>query len=168
MFVGLDVHKEFCQAAFVNGKGKLVREKKFENTELGLQELLKATKRSKVVIEASTASLRIYDLLCETCAVTIAHPLKVLTDRKGHITKQGNSMIRWLLVQCARNASRHSKRFRRKYARFIRKGLGDQRAIVAIARNIAVDMYFMLVRSESYKESKGGKPVSVAGPMRPS
>ena len=77
MYVGLDVHKEFCQAAFVNGKGKLVREERFDTNEEGLKKLIKSTTKSKVVLEASTSSLHVYDILCKTCDVTVAHPLKV-------------------------------------------------------------------------------------------
>src|SRR3989338_3282350 len=88
------------------------------------------------------------------------------TDRKGCITKEGRTFIRFLLVQCAWSAVRHSKYFRKKYNK-LKKRIGKQKAIVAIARTIAVDMYFMLVKNEEYKEPKTerkrGKPVKVLG-----
>lgn len=344
MYVGLDVHKEFCQAAFVNAKGKTVREQVFENSDKGLTELVKATKRAHVVMESSSSSTRVYDALSKTCDVKVAHPSKVRaiasariktdridaqtlaqllradlipesfvpcmqhrqarllvrhrislvgvraqiknqirslltregvkadtpfgkkgllflrtlelgeiqrisldttlsiletfnekikdaderiksfasqddyakllvtmpgvgwfsalavsseicdierftshkelssyaglvpcvyqsgsTDRKGHITKQGSKTLRWVLVQDAWSAVKHSKRFARKYNR-LAKRIGKKKAIVAIARKISVSMYFMLVRNEPFKESesKGGKPDNFHGPLRPS
>ncbi|HLD85315.1 MAG TPA: hypothetical protein VI968_02040 [archaeon] len=60
----------------------------------------------------------------------------------------------------------HSKYFRKKYNK-LKKRIGKQKAIVAIARTITVDMYFMLVKNEEYKEPKierkRGKPVKVLG-----
>lgn len=348
MFVGLDVHKEFCQAAFVDGKGRVIREERFENNVPGRAKMASAVRRSKVVLEASSSAFPVYDALQGVCTIKVAHPLKVKaiasariktdkidarilaqllradlipesyfpskeqrqvralvrhrvtlrrmstrvknqissiltmegievpctdkfgkkglvfirsapvqdthrmaidsllavlgelnkhiadadqriealasenayakllqthtgvgsltalavaseivdihrfpshkhfssylgivpsvyqsggTDRKGHITKQGNKMLRWLLVQCARSAARHSKRFKKKYNSLRRKGVAENKAIVAIARLIAVDMYFMLVKNEPYKEnqkeSKGGKPVNWLGHKRP-
>lgn len=329
MYVGIDVHKDFCQACFLDAKGKVVKESVFQNTEDGLQKLAKAVRRSKVVFEASSSAFRIFDVLSQVCDVKVAHPLKVkaiasariktdkidahilaqllradlipesyipsreqrqvriivrhrvalgrtatriknqihsiltregiktpyknafskkgieflknvnleemhrislnsllaildsieeqlkdtkerveeiaskdtcatllathigvghLTalavsseiidierfpshknfcsylgivpsihqsgnvERKGRITKQGNKLLRWLLVQCARSAVRHSMRFRKKYRSLIKKGVTENKAIVAIARIIAVDMYFMLVRNEPYRE----------------
>jgi transposase len=343
MYVGLDVHKDFCQAAFLDVDGKLVKEERFENTVSGLEELAQATIDCEVVMESSTSSMHVYDALSQTCKVKVAHPSKVkaiasariktdkidarilahllradlipesfvpciahrqarllvrqraslvgmktqiknkihallareglknpfkdsfgkktilflrsvdigeaqrtslnslltvldaldkevkqsdkdircyasddkyakliithtgvgaltalavsseicditrfeshkklcsylglvpsvyqsgFTDRKGHITKQGNTLIRSLLIQCAWSASKYSPRFKRKYNK-LRKKTGSQKAIVAIARTIAVDMYFMLVRNEEYKEPKnerkGGKPVPLLG-----
>lgn len=348
MYVGLDVHKDFCQAAFLDFEGKVVKEERFENTFSGLEELAQATANCEVVMESSSSSMHVYDALARTCKVKVAHPSRVKaiasariktdkidarilahllradlipesfvpcvahrqarllvrqraslvgirtqiknkihalmtregikiplkdsfgkktilflktvdigeaqraslnsllailealdkevkeadknvrccasddkyakllvthtgvgaltalavsgeicditrfsshkklcsyfglvpsvyqsgsTDRKGRITKQGNTLLRSLLIQCAWSASKYSPHFRRKYNK-LRKKTGSQKAIVAIARAIAVDMYFMLVRNEAYKEPKnerkGGKPVGVLGPKRPS
>lgn len=49
MYVGLDVHKDFCQASFVNSKGKIVKETSFKNNDHGLKELAKATKKQKLL-----------------------------------------------------------------------------------------------------------------------
>ena len=343
MYVGLDVHKDFCQAAFLDCEGKLVREERFENTVSGLEELAQATREQEVVMESSTSSMHVYDALHETCNVKVAHPSRVkaiasariktdkvdakilahllradlipesyvpskqhrqarllvrqraslvevrtqiknkihalmtregikmpfkdsfgkktllflksvdigeaqrasldsllavletmdkqvkqfdrrVTDcasedeyakllvthtgvgwltalavsseicditrfsshkklcsyfglvpsvyqsgnanRKGSITKQGNTMLRSLLIQCAWSAVKYSPRFRRKYNK-LRKKTGNQKAIVAVARTIVVDMYFMLVRNETYKERKGGKPVVNLVPRPP-
>ncbi len=89
MYVGLDVHKEFCQACFVNAKGQIVKEAVFKCDSKGIENLVKATHRSKVAMEASSSSIRIYDALCKTCDVKVAHPLmlkaiasaKIKTDK---------------------------------------------------------------------------------------
>jgi transposase len=329
MYVALDAHRDFCQAAFGDSSGRLTREERFETDEAGLSRLVKATRKAKVVLEASGFSMCIYDALCDTCEVKVAHPSRVKaiasariktdkidartllqllradlipeayvpsreqrqvrelvrhrvalkrtstriknqitsiftrenikvpgsdkfgkkglafmrtaklqethrisvdslllvldainkqvaeankrievrasqneyarllithpgvglltalavasevddinrfpsykhfcsyigiipsvyqsgsTDRKGHITKQGNTMLRWMLVQCARIAVRCSKRFKKKYTKLLKNGVKENKAIVAIARIIAVDMYFMLVKNEPYRE----------------
>ena len=77
-------------------------------------------------------------------------------------------MLRWILVQDAWSAVKYSKRFAKKYKKLARRA-GKKKAIVAIARGLAVSMYFMLVRNEEFREeSKGGKPVGFRGPLRPS
>ena len=76
MHVGLDVHKDFCQAAFLDESGKFV-DQRFENTSSGLAELALATKGSEVVMESSSSSMHVYDSLSQTCSVKMAHPLKV-------------------------------------------------------------------------------------------
>src|SRR3989338_4194407 len=77
MHVGLDVHKEFCQAAFLDENGEFVREERFENSASGLAELAQAAKDCEVVMESSTSSMHVYDALSETCRVKVAHPSKV-------------------------------------------------------------------------------------------
>ena len=339
MYVGIDVHKEFCQASFVNAKGKIVREGKYLNTNSGLAELAKATKNASVVIEASSSSMHVYDALEKTCKVKVAHPSRVraiasariktdkidarilahllradlipesympskeyrqarllvrhrcalvklrtgvknqiqslLTkegvrapknlfsqkgmkwlhafplgeiqklsldsmisvldtlnkqvkesderiekfasndnyakllvtipgvswfsaliisseicdikrfeshkkfssyaglvpsihqsgnvEKRGHITKQGSKILRWILIQDARISVKYSKRFKKLYKK-LSKRIGEKKAIVAIARKLAVIIYFMLVRNEPFKEeSKRGKPVGSLG-----
>jgi hypothetical protein len=60
--------------------------------------------------------------------------------------------VRWALVQAARSAVQWDDHFRDKYQR-IRERRGDGKAIVAIARQIAVAMYHMLNRKEEYRFS---------------
>jgi len=343
MYVGLDVHKDFCQAAFLDQDGKLVREERFENTDSGLLELAQATQQQQVVMESSSSSMHVYDSLVETCKVKVAHPSKVkaiasariktdkidarilaqllradmipesyvppkayrqarllvryraslvsartriknqirslltkegiknpfktnaafgkkgllflrnvdleemqrismdsllsllesfnkqiadfdkriinmasqdsyakllvtmkgighltalavaseicdinrfssykklcsyfglvpsvyqssTTERRGHITKQGNALLRSMLIQDARVAVRYSEYFKRKYEKLLAKGVKEKKAIVAIARRMVVIMYIMLVRNEQYvEERKGEKPVGSLG-----
>jgi transposase len=64
-------------------------------------------------------------------------------QRLGSISKQGNSMTRYLLCEAAQTASRFDPELRRDYQRLkYRRGSGV--AKVAIARKLAVRLYWML------------------------
>jgi transposase len=62
---------------------------------------------------------------------------------KGHISKQGSKKLRWILVQCANVAAQHDKRLKSFY---MRKKLakGHNKAIVAVARKMLVNLYVMM------------------------
>ena len=55
------------------------------------------------------------------------------TLRRGKITKQGNSWLRWMLIECCSITIRHDNRLRKFYLRLKTKK-GHQKAIVATAR----------------------------------
>jgi transposase len=64
-------------------------------------------------------------------------------QRLSGISKQGNSMMRYLLVEAAQTASRYDPELRRDYQRLkFRRGSGV--AKVAIARKLAVRLYWKL------------------------
>jgi transposase len=61
-------------------------------------------------------------------------------QRLGHISKQGNEMMRWLLVEAGQSAAQFDPELRRKYLRLkFRRG-----AKVALARQLAVRLYWTL------------------------
>ena len=60
--------------------------------------------------------------------------------------------MRWALVQAARSAVQWDDHYRTKYQR-IKERRGDGKAIVAIAREIAVAMYHMINRKEGHRFS---------------
>ena len=68
---------------------------------------------------------------------------------KGHITKQGSRMLRWILIQCANIAIKHDEYLRNFYLR-IKRRRGHKIAIVATARKMLVCIYYMLKRREVY------------------
>jgi transposase len=84
----------------------------------------------------------------------------------GHLTKQGNRLLRWLLVEAAQTASRYDPQLRRAYRRLVfRKGRPV--AKVAIARKLAIRLYIMLRDKIDYPEfcrrgSHAGMPEDVA------
>jgi transposase len=72
-------------------------------------------------------------------------------QRTGAISKQGNSMMRWLLVEAGQTAARYDAELRRIYQRLkFRHGSGA--AKVAVARKLAVRMYWMLRSRADYAQ----------------
>ena len=64
-------------------------------------------------------------------------------QRLGHISKQGNSMLRWLLVEAGQSAAQFDPELRRKYLH-LKFRRGAKIAKVAIARQLAVRLYWTL------------------------
>lgn len=72
-------------------------------------------------------------------------------QRMGHITKQGNTMLRWLLVEAASKAQRKDPSWHRQYMRLsMNKHHGV--AKVAIAHKLAVRLYWMLRSGQNYTQ----------------
>jgi hypothetical protein len=82
--------------------------------------------------------------------------------RLGAISKQGNTMVRWLLIEAAHHAVRLDSGLRRDYQR-LKCRRGNAVAKVAIARKLAVRMYWMLRSGADYARLadnviEGGRP----------
>lgn len=72
-------------------------------------------------------------------------------QRLGKISKQGNRMMRWLLVEAAQTAVRLDPELHRDYQR-LRFRRGRSVAKVAMARKLAVRMYWMLRSGADYAQ----------------
>jgi transposase len=71
--------------------------------------------------------------------------------RLGGVSKQGNSLVRWLLVQAASRAQSSDASWRRQYLRLsMNKHHGV--AKIAIAHKLAVRLYWMLRTGQSYEQ----------------
>ena len=85
-------------------------------------------------------------------------------QRLGHISKQGSSLMRFLLVEAGQSAVRGDEGLRRAYARLAAKKC---RAVakVMIARRLAERLYWMLRRNWTYVElaRHAGEPGSSCG-----
>jgi transposase len=85
-------------------------------------------------------------------------------QRLGHISKQGSSLMRFLLVEAGQSAVKGDAGLRRAYARLAAK---KSRAVakVMVARRLAVRLYWMLRRNWTYAElaRHAGKPGSFCG-----
>ena len=68
---------------------------------------------------------------------------------KGHITKHGSSMLRFILVTAAHIIIGYSKRMKAKYLSIVRR-LEKNRAIVAIVRILIETVYTMLKKGEHF------------------
>ena len=73
--------------------------------------------------------------------------------RLGHITKQGNSLLRFLLVEAAQVTVRSLPEWRSKYFHLAMRR-GRKIAKVAMARKLAVQMYWMLRKEWDYEQVK--------------
>ena len=72
-------------------------------------------------------------------------------QRLGHITKQGSSFLRFLLVEAGQSAARYDAELGRFYRRLaMRKNRGL--AKVAVARKLAVRLYLMLREDWTYAQ----------------
>ena len=85
-------------------------------------------------------------------------------QRLGHISKQGSSLMRFLLVEAGQTAVRGDERLRRAYARLAAKK-GRAVAKVMVARRLAVRLYWMLRNDWTYAElaRHAGEPGSSCG-----
>jgi transposase len=72
-------------------------------------------------------------------------------QRLGHISKQGNSLLRFLLVEAAQVAARDDPDWRR---RFLHLAMRRERRIakVAMARKLAVQLYWMWRKQWDYQQ----------------
>ena len=83
-------------------------------------------------------------------------------QRLGHISKQGNSLLRFLLVEAAQAAIRHDPDWRRQFLHLaIRRGRSI--AKVAMARKLGVQLYWMWRKEWDYQQvlqfgSHAGQP----------
>jgi transposase len=71
--------------------------------------------------------------------------------RLGAISKQGNTMVRWLLIEAVHHAVRQDPELRQDYQR-LKFRRGHAVAKVAIARKLAVRMYWMLRSGADYAQ----------------
>lgn len=71
------------------------------------------------------------------------------TSYKGRITKRGNRLVRWTLVQCANIAVKIDHPLKAFYLR-IRAKKGHNVAIIAAARKLLVIIWNMLTRQQGY------------------
>jgi transposase len=73
--------------------------------------------------------------------------------RLGHITKQGNSLLRFLLVEAAQVTVRSDPEWRSKYFHLAMRR-GRKIAKVAMARKLAVRLYWMWRKGWDYEQMK--------------
>jgi transposase len=72
-------------------------------------------------------------------------------QRLGHISKQGNSLLRFLLVEAAQAAVRHDPEWRRRYLHLALRR-ESRIAKVAMARKLSVRLYWMWRKEWSYQQ----------------
>jgi len=73
-------------------------------------------------------------------------------QRLGHISKQGNSLLRFLLVEAAQAAARSNAEWRRRYTHLAMRR-NKSIAKVAMGRKLAVRLYWMWRNGCAYSQS---------------
>ncbi len=68
----------------------------------------------------------------------------------GHITKAGNPLLRWLMVEAARAAIRWDPYWRHAHDHIARRR-GSHIAVVAVARKLMVLVWHLLTKKEGYR-----------------
>ena len=86
-------------------------------------------------------------------------------QRLGAISKQGNTMMRWLLIEAAQTAARFDPQLRRTYQR-LKSRRNSGVAKVAIARRLVVRLFWMLRTRHNYAQlvRMSGSPSSAVVP----
>jgi transposase len=73
------------------------------------------------------------------------------TKHQGHISKDGPSILRWVLTIAVHGVIKKSCKLRRFYLR-LSKRIGESKAIVATARKLLIIIYHMLTKQKEYEE----------------
>ena len=73
-------------------------------------------------------------------------------QRLGHISKQGNALLRFLMIAAAQAATRSNPAWRREFLHLTMRR-GRQIAVVALARKLAVRLYWMWRNGWDYEKS---------------
>ena len=105
VYVGIDVHKRFCQAALMNEDGKILRETRFENTLDGASSLVNLARsidpHVKAVVEPSANYwIKVYDKLEEEgFEVKLSNPsrTKAIAEARTKMDKLDAKMLAYLL-----------------------------------------------------------------------
>src|SRR5207245_11549204 len=74
------------------------------------------------------------------------------TTRYGHISKQGNRLLRFLLVEAAWSAVQHEEDLGRFFRRLRARKKPHAVAVVAVARKLVLRLYRMLREGIDYEE----------------
>jgi len=92
---------------------------------------------------------------------------------QGHIMKDSNKYIRWVLTEAVPKAVAKDQRLKSLYFKLVRKK-GKTKAKIAVARKMLINIYYMLKNREEYKFFSGElklkrrdtyylKPMTIAG-----
>ena len=81
--------------------------------------------------------------------------------RHGRITKQGNSHLRWALIEATQVAIVHSQYFRNHYEQ-IKRRAGTSSAIVATSRRLLEIIYLVWAQKREYVEINRNRSLAVA------
>ena len=76
-------------------------------------------------------------------------------ETRGPISKEGSTVLRWMLVQCATNVVRHQNEYFQAFYERLSRRRNKYVARVATARKVLVSIYHMLTREEEFAPTGG-------------
>ena len=76
MYVGLDIHKNYLQAATVDDSGILLKEQRIPNDVREIERFFADIEDANIAIESSSARYHIYELLSDRYQVVLSSPIK--------------------------------------------------------------------------------------------
>jgi transposase len=126
--------------------------------ERGIEMVLSHPSKTRIIAEAKIIKNEIgeierfpdYKKLCSFAGLVPRVHQSANTRREGHITKEGNSLLRWVLIQIVHQVVRYQGELRKFYTK-LKKEKGTKIAVVATARKLLRVIYCMLSRKENYK-----------------
>src|SRR5215470_5132331 len=149
MIVGVDYHPSFQQIAFLMEETGECGERQLNHSD-GEAERFYMTHPGVGPLTALAYVLIIGTPLRFPCGKQIGSYVGMIPSedssagkqRLGHITKQGNSLLRFLLVEAAQAAARTNPDWRRRY---IHLAMRRHKSIakVAMGRRLAIRLYWM-------------------------
>ena len=154
MYVGLDVHKKFIQGCVLDKEGKVILEQKFKNEPHSMNSFLSNIKQdSMIALESCSCRQYVHDYLNDAGfkELVLANPSISQSGDKfyaGHISKQGSSNLRWMLIECANTAVMHDSNPALFYHRI--KKRKNHKAAAAAARRLLAIIYAMLMNNRNY------------------
>jgi transposase len=92
--------------------------------------------------------------LCSWAGLVPSMRQSASTIYVGKITKKGSKWLRWILVQAAQKAILSDQRLGNYYRRVARRR-GQNKAIVATAKEMLTIIYHMLSNKEEYRGKNG-------------
>jgi transposase len=91
-----------------------------------------------------------YKKLCSFAGLVPRVHQSANTRWEGHITKEGNALLRWILIQAVHQVVRYPGELRKFYMK-LKKEKGTKIAVVATARKLLRVIYCMLSRKDNYR-----------------
>jgi len=126
--------------------------------ERGIEMVLSHPSKTRIIAEGKIIKNEIGDIerfpgykeLCSFAGLVPRVHLSGNTRWEGHITKEGNALLRWILIQAVHQVVRYPGELRKFYLR-LKKQKGTKIAVVATARKLLRVIYCMLTRKENYR-----------------
>jgi len=77
MFVGLDVHKKYTEAAIVDDEGVIAGQERLENKPKLIEAFSEKLSNATIVMESSSAWYWLYEILSKRHRVVLSNPVKI-------------------------------------------------------------------------------------------